>query len=494
MSEVTQATPPKQSSVLRNTLILVGAQFLGMPLSILVNAIMGRRLGPSDFGWLNLATSLCGFGFLFVEWGHGGVLPREIAQDRARSGVLLGSSVAWRVASSVVVSACLALLSWFLYPPSFLPLLGLVALQALLGSLGTAYQDAARGFERTDVTAIGRIGGQLIAAGLVLPVLFLGGGLIPVMIAGTIGNALVLPVIASRTHKIGVGKPRFDRQELVQLTRSGWAFLAFGAAMTLQGVVDNVALSKLATPEVMGWNSAAQRLVGTLLVPATALIASLYPTLSRLIVEDLEQYKVTLRRSINGTGLLAIPLALGCALYSDLGIAIYGHGGYAPAGQNLIVLSGMVLLIYFSMPLGSALLAAGRQAAWAWAQFGCVLVKVILNPLLIPWFQKHYGNGGLGVCVSGVVCEIGLVAVALYMIPHGVIDRGLAKVLGKGVLAGGAMALAAWGLRVINPWLAAPIAVLVYFGALFLLGGVDMTQMSRITDGIKNKLARKRAG
>ncbi|HTD72418.1 MAG TPA: polysaccharide biosynthesis C-terminal domain-containing protein, partial [Steroidobacteraceae bacterium] len=135
-----------------------------------------------------------------------------------------------------------------------------------------------------------------------------------------------------------------------------------------------------------------------------------------------------------------------------------------------------------------------RQAAWAWAQFGCVLVKVILNPLLIPWFQKHYGNGGLGVCVSGVVCEIGLVAVALYMIPHGVIDRGLAKVLGKGVLAGGAMALAAWGLRVINPWLAAPIAVLVYFGALFLLGGVDMTQMSRITDGIKNKLARKRAG
>jgi O-antigen/teichoic acid export membrane protein len=442
---------------------------------------------------LNLAVNLCGFGFLFVEWGHSGVLPREIAQDRPRSGVLLGTSLVWRIASSVVVTLVLALVSWFLYPRSFLPLLGLAALQALVGALSAGYQDAARGFERTEVTAIGRIGGQLISAGLVLPVLFLGGGLMPVMIAATVGMVLTLPVISNRTHKVGVGKLRFDRAELVQLTRSGWAFLAFSAAMTLQGFVDTISLSKLATAEVFGWNAAAQKLVGTLLVPATALIASLYPTLSRLIVEDLEQYKVTLRRSINGTGLLAIPLALGCALYSSLGIALYGKSGYAPAGQNLKVLSAMVLLIYFSMPLGSALLAAGRQAAWAWAQFGCVILRLILNPLLIPWFQKRYGNGGLGVCVASVVCEVGLVAVALYMIPHGVIDRGLAKVLGKGVLAGGVMAVAAWLLRDLNPWLAAPVAVIAYFGALYLLGGIDMTQIRRITDGVRNKLARKRA-
>src|SRR6201999_3072419 len=114
-----------------------------------------------------------------------------------------------------------------------------------------------------------------------------------------------------------------------------------------------------------------------------------------------------------------------------------------------------------------------KQAVWAWAQFGCVIARLILNPLLIPWFRAHYGNGGLGVCVASVLCEIGLVAVALAMIPHGVVNLGLAKVLGKGVLAGGAMALAAWALHGINPWLAAPIAVLVYFGALYLFGGVD---------------------
>src|SRR6476620_9040954 len=103
MSESVSVTAaPKQGSVLKNTLILVGAQFLGMPLSIVVNAALGRKLGPTDFGYLNLAGTFCTFGFLFVEWGHGGLMPAAIAQNRERTGALLGSSLAWRVGSAVV--------------------------------------------------------------------------------------------------------------------------------------------------------------------------------------------------------------------------------------------------------------------------------------------------------------------------------------------------------------------------------------------------------
>src|SRR5205809_6047469 len=116
MAEVAEAAPRKPGSVLRNTLILVGAQVLGIPLSIFLNAVMGRRLGPSDFGFWNLATNLCGFAFMFVEWGHNGVLPREVARDTQRSGALLGTSIASRVGLTLIASLCLALLSWLLYP------------------------------------------------------------------------------------------------------------------------------------------------------------------------------------------------------------------------------------------------------------------------------------------------------------------------------------------------------------------------------------------
>src|SRR6478609_3178577 len=106
MSESVSVTAaPKQGSVLKNTLILVGAQFLGMPLSIVVNAALARKLGPTNFGWFCLAGTFCTFGFLFVEWGHGGLLPAAIAQNHQRAGGLLGTSLAWRVGSSLVVTA-----------------------------------------------------------------------------------------------------------------------------------------------------------------------------------------------------------------------------------------------------------------------------------------------------------------------------------------------------------------------------------------------------
>jgi O-antigen/teichoic acid export membrane protein len=493
MAETAPTPPPKQGSVLRNTLILVGAHFLVIPLSMFINIMVGRKLGPSDFGLLNQAINLCGFGFMFVEWGHSGVLPRVIAQDPQRSGSMLGASLASRAGLTVVVAVCLGLLSLTLYPLAFLPLLGLVALQASLQSAGNAYQDAARGLERTEVTAIGRIGGQLLSVAIVLPVLLLGGGLMSVQVAGTISTLLLLPVIIYFTHKVGVRRPSFDRSELVYLTRNGWAFLVSSAALTALGFVDTITLSKLSTSEVFGWYSAAQKLVGTVLVPATALIAALYPTLSRLVVEDPGQFNATLRRAVSGTGLLAIPLALGCALYSELGVALFGAGSYEQAGQDLVVLSGMVLLVYFSMPLSSALLAVGRHVAWAGAQMGCVVLRIVLNLLLIPWFQLHYGNGGIGVCVSAVLCEVLLVSVAIYLLPRGVIDRSLVKQLGKGALAGIAMATAALAMSAINPWLAAPMAVFVYFAALYLVGGIDMVQVRRITGSLKAKLSRRKA-
>src|SRR6187549_2688087 len=103
--------PKKSGAVLRNTLILVGGQLAGVPLSILLSATMGRYLGAADFGYIYLAGTLTGFGFLLVEWGHGGVMAAAIARDRSRAGSLLGTTLLWRTLATVVVSLGLYVLA-----------------------------------------------------------------------------------------------------------------------------------------------------------------------------------------------------------------------------------------------------------------------------------------------------------------------------------------------------------------------------------------------
>ena len=55
-------------------------------------------------------------------------------------------------------------------------------------------------------------------------------------------------------------------------------------------------------------------------------------------------------------------------------------------------------------------------------------MSVVLDPLLIPWAQRTFGNGGLGVTISIAAAEIAMVSSGLWLLPRGVVDRTLGGV------------------------------------------------------------------
>ena len=62
----------------RNALALVASQFVTTPVSMVVNALLARTLGASNFGAVYLATTVLTLAFLFVEWGG----TTQVAADR----------------------------------------------------------------------------------------------------------------------------------------------------------------------------------------------------------------------------------------------------------------------------------------------------------------------------------------------------------------------------------------------------------------------------
>ncbi len=491
-SATTSATGRKPGAVLRNTLILVGGQLLGVPLSIVMSAAMGRYLGATDFGYLYLTGSLTGFGFLLVEWGHGGVIAAAVARDHACAGRMLGTTLLWRALATIVVAAGLSVLSLILgYTREFQVLLLIVVAQQCLTTLRNAGQDLARGFERLDVSAYAQFGFQLLAVLLVIPTLLLGGKLKAVLFAQLAVAAIVAAIVYRALRSINRQAIRFDRPAFNELFTQGASFMLFGFVMALQPNIDAIFLSKLTSAKELGWQAAAQRLMGLINMPASALGAALYPTLARLYTENREEYKSTVTRALQGTGLLAIPATLGCAIYREVGVQLYGDHSFKPIEQNLLVLSSLVFLLYFSMPVTVSILAAGRHRPFAIVQSLCIVSSAVLDPLLIPWFQKRYDNGGLGVCVAGAVSEIAVLIGAMFLIPKGVVNLKLAKSVAKGIVSGGAMAGAAYLLRGLSPYIAAPIAVAAYFGCLWLIGGVEPEHVEAVKGIIARKMRRR---
>lgn len=474
--------------VLGNAFRLVVAQALAVPLAVATNALMARYVGAADFGHYYLASTFVGLGFVVVAWGQSGTLPARVAQDRSRAGEWLGSGLAWRALAAPVVTGLLALGCYaFGYPPGFLTTLGLVALGAAIATLTGACLDAIRGFERTDVAAYCQVATPFLTVSLMLPVLVLGGGFVGALLVFVAANALVLVFATRFLGRVGIGVVSASWRTGRVLLVEGWPFLVFGLSLAVQQNIDAVFLSKLAPAEVVGWYAASQKIIGALVYPAGAFVAALYPTLCRLNTQDPEAFLGTARRGIETTGLIVMPIALGCVLYADVFIQLFSQSAFGPAADNLRLLAPFILLVYLSMPIGALLLAAGRQRAWTLIQLTTVGISVVLNPLLVPWFQARTANGGLGIVVATLVSESVMVAGGLWAMPRGVLTRSLGHSLFRCAFAAVCMASVALLLRGVLPHASGPLALLVYGGALWAVGGIDR---ERIED-LKELLARK---
>ncbi|HKQ68817.1 MAG TPA: oligosaccharide flippase family protein [Polyangiaceae bacterium] len=485
-------TASSQQIVLRNALTLVIAQALTIPLSMATNAMMGRFMGPEDFGHLYLATTTASCTFLFVDWGTSSTLPARIAREPSRAGELFGTATAWRVVSAILMGSLVVAGSFVLGSPVNMRFaLALVVVTSAVTSLSGVCQDLARGYERTDVTAYASVGGQLLTAAFVVPTLFLGGKLRSALAAQLLASAIVLSLLWRTVRRSSVGPLSFHAPTLKALLREGAPFLFFGVAMVVQPYVDAAFLSALAPGEALGWFAAAKRLVGVLVFPAGALIGALYPTLCRLHAHDEEGYRRTVRSGLSSATMLVVPAAAGCALYPDIGIRIYGRSGFQQAEADLRALALFVFLVYFSMVLGVALLAAGKARAWAFVQFLCVAVSLIADPLLVPWFQERMGNGGLGVCVANVGSEVLMVVGGIWLVPRGVFDRSLVRGLSSALFAGGVMAGVAILLSGLPALAAAPIAVVAYVACLWITGGLTADQVEAVRTLMARKFSRK---
>ena len=75
----------------------------------------------------------------------------------------------------------------------------------------------------------------------------------------------------------------------------------------------------------VGWYAVSRKLVGVLVGPVGALTGALYPTMCRLFATDIPALHRLIGSALRSVTVLVMPLAIGCALFPDVGIRIFGN-------------------------------------------------------------------------------------------------------------------------------------------------------------------------
>jgi len=490
-NSTTAASPPPEarSGLARNAFYLVLGQVATTGMAILLSAALGRGLGASDFGLYFLISTMAGFSLVVVEWGQNLSLVREVARSPEKANTYLGSALELRAAGTVAAAAVTALAALIAGQPGRTSILGALLVIAMLPFfLAQAFGCVYRGRERMDLDALLSVLNKFLILLLTLGALRARLGLAGVIgalgLAG-LGTLIAAALLAKRIHVV----PRRATWEAArEVLVGGTPIVAMTITVSAQSYIDALVLARLVPDTVVGWYGAAKSIIGTLIAPATILGAAAFPRLSRVahVPSEFRRELHAALRPLLGLGVLA---GVGTFLFADFAVKlIYGSKGFGPAGTTLKVFAPGLFLLFVDVLLGGAVASLGQARRLAVVKVLNVATTTVLDILLIPYFQAHYGNGGIGVVTAFALSEAMMFAAAAWILPRGSLDLSVVLDIGRTFLAGAATLFVFW---VLPPWPDAvrlPLTVVVFAAMAGAVGLVRSSEIVQWRDALLRRL------
>ena len=255
------------------------------------------------------------------------------------------------------------------------------------------------------------------------------------------------------------------------LVRKGVPYLLMSVFAVIYYRVNAVMLSLLAPDAVVGWFGAAFRFFDILIFLPSIFSLAVFPVLARLSGEENTVTRTT-QKSLDIILVAVIPIAISTFVFAEQIIdLLFGLKEFSQSIIVLKVLSFGLLLVYVDFVLVMALIAMDKQRQWSVVALAAIPVSIILNYILIPYFQARIGNGGVGSAVATNVTELFIMGAAITLLPKGVfVVSGIPvplKAVGASVFMVGSLWLMENGPV---PWIVQGIiGLLVYAGAALSL-------------------------
>jgi O-antigen/teichoic acid export membrane protein len=315
------------------------------------------------------------------------------------------------------------------------------------------------GNERVDVISVMGVVNQILFMILGGLFVYLGFSFVGLVVA----SALVWPVvgildyIVIRRNKLGPPQFKLNRAMWMHLIRGGIPFAVVQLSQTFSFQVDTIFLSNYTSAEVVGWYSAAYRIVISLLTMFRSFNDAVLPTLSREHSSNPATVSTWYYTSVRFILMLALPIAVGGSILNYLIVVLYGSE-FQPSGLAFAILIWDIPFVMYHAFCGNITTSIRREANAARIYVTIGILNIVLNGLLIPRF------GIVAACFTTVVTDF-FGAALFYMVLRRELGPGLKlRRLIWIAIASGAMGLFVFLLREIN------VFVLIGLGgALYLL-------------------------
>jgi len=453
--------------IARNTTIIIAGYIMVGLVGMITTVYMARYLGVDRFGTFLFVLTYVGFFALIIELGaNNQILVREISQDRAKAGKLVGNAIVIKILFSVFTAlVCCAVIGFSRYSFQVKTLVYIASLSFLL-SAGGVYVSVFRSNLKMVYPTATDILGALLKLGFFLYLIQVKAPLILFVAAVVLVNLPVFFLNLMLSRRLIRPEFKIDFTVWKKLIAESWPLVLTAAFFMIYTRIDQLMLFQMKGAQAVGYYSAAVRLVEMLSLVPGAFMLSVFPFMSEYFKTSDHSFAKSYRLAFKYMMLIMMPVAVGTTLLSGQIIEFFYGRAFVTSAAALAILVWSEVWVFVGIVNGGVLIAANQQKMnFVFTSISAV-INVVLNLILIPRYS--FIGSSIAIVISYAVGQA-----ICYIYPK-TRDYAFAsyKSMVKPFLASAIMGAFVYYL----PWrahIAIPLGALTYCVAIFLIKGVN---------------------
>lgn len=401
--------------IAKNIVSLASAELITKFLMFILIVLIARYLGDVNYGKYAFAMVFTSFFLILSDLGLSTLTIREVAREKEFAGKYFGNLSLVKLILSVVSFLLLVvIINLMNYPPDTTLAVYIAGMYVVVSSFNQFFISFFRAFERMEYETLVRVFEKIIAFTLVVSLIYLGYGLIEIMLAflfSGIFSFLISCLIVLKKFT----KPEFevDISFLKHAIKEALPFGLTAVFVVIYFKIDTVMLSVMKGDAVVGWYNAAYQIIFGLMILPAAFVNAIFPIMSRYYKQSKDSLKIVYETALRYLLILAIPITVVGFIFADEIISLLYKQQYTQSVQALQVLIFVIPVIFLTYLFGNTLQALNKQQVVNYVAMSNAILNVALNWMLIPKYSY------VGASIATLLTEIlGLMLMFGYISKH----------------------------------------------------------------------------
>ncbi|HCC49681.1 MAG TPA: hypothetical protein DEP98_01625, partial [Candidatus Jacksonbacteria bacterium] len=451
-----------------NTIYQFAGKIIGTVLALIASAQLFRYLAPAAYGEFHIAFTFVQMTGVIADLGLYLIVLNDINRPDRDHHYVISQNFICRFYLNLIYLAGMALLAlilpyeaavrWGIFLMSFCNVFLWFS-----QIIQTVFQKRFTTYYAAIAEIIGR--GALLLSTLLL--IYFHASLLPLTLTVVIGNFVTfgLTWYFSRKYLTFSWKP--DPVYIKEVLRRTWPVAVSIWFSLIYFKADTIILSLFRSTYEVGIYGMPYRILETLVTLPLMFMGLLMPLLSQAFtVGDQPRFKSYLQKGFDVLALMAVPLFFGALPLARQLVLLLAGKDFLQSVPLLQILMLGVVMMYLAALFGHAVVALGAQKAMIKYYLGVAGVMLVLYLVLIPRYS-YWAAAWLTVVAETAV----LLSTMAVVYARSKFFPSVA-VLGKAVVSAIIMASVLYPIRHLTLFLTLPLGAIIYFGLMYLIGGV----------------------